>query len=62
VQLAAGLTVNVGEKVIINGTDGSCKTRGSTTTCDVAGVAESTLTAGSNNDLLLVRLQIQLIP
>lgn len=62
VQIGAGLTVTVGDKLITGATDGSAKTRGATVTCDVIGICEETLTAGTNNDLATVRIQPQLIP
>ncbi len=59
VLLGNGELVTVGDKVIVNDTDGSCKGLGTTDSCDILGTTLQTLTAGTNNDLVMVELRIQ---
>lgn len=61
VRLTAGQAVTVGGMVITSGTDGSCRALGTTDSCDVLGQTKQTLTAGSNNDLIMVELRIAFV-
>lgn len=59
VLLDAGQAVTVGNMLVISDTDGSVRAYsdgGGDDNCDVIGKAMQTLTAGSNNDLILVDL------
>lgn len=56
--LKAGDSVNVGDRLVVAGTDGSLRAfnDGVDANCDIVGKSLQTLTAGSNNDPILVDL------